>query len=988
MRPERNSIRFLSITRSKAKMFEYDIPEQDHIVTSENFMKMLDLTIGIVGDIVYDFSSSNDIKNRIMFSAQYFDALSNIDNLEVESFYYDYLNVLGSVAYYLGDYPGSSNVLLTKINEDIELDANKLEYIIISLLSKKLMEAQNIEESIYKDFLEPFINKYNSFLKTGNDSSDLIELSNALKGEVYKYGSSRELLFADIINALIKKFLQISVWTTFPKFTDLEKNQWIDYLSDENCIKELWPSQILLGEKGVFKGESAVIQMPTSAGKTKSTELIIRSAFKNNRTNFVVIVAPFRSLCHEIYNEFLDKFKNEGNIHINLVSDVMQFDIEVEAEENQNYILILTPEKLDFLLRHKTEIAFGIGLIIYDEGHIFDDDSRGVKYELLLSFLKKSLPFSCQIILISAVMPNSKQIGEWLIGEEVNSVEAANLNPTQRNVAFVNWKSERAMLRFVEPLNINQEHFFVPKILESLPLNRKKRERKDRFFPNLGESSEIAMTLGCKLVKKGAVAVFTARKDSAIKCGRDIIDAFERDISLRPPSDFLNEQDLNRFYKYLSNIMGPDSVATMAAKYGILMHHRSIPEGVRISVEHALQTDLFRFVICTSTLSQGVNLPLRYLIITTTRQGKDAIKVRDFHNLIGRAGRSGKYTEGTIIFSDNGIYDRKSVDDYYWKRTQEMLDPSMSEKCNSRIIDIFKAEIEYASIEDYEKDQLKIRQTISEYLLKALEEINNKETAVEFVESLAKNTLAYYQAYDHQRSLIVDYFKELTEEIFDLVPEIEKRKVFSKAILPLEKALELYEYLVNLYEELINCREIADFEAFFWPIIYNFGSIPKNIPEDNFKRVFKQWIAGKNFGDISNSLHGKRLKSRRNVIVEHVVDLCEGTFGYESSLIIGSCMEIAKKDGRIQEEFEEKMILFQRMIKYGLPDGLSINLYEMGFADRFLALQVAEIIRGHVGRINKRSIISGIRQKSTEITSLIRDSFPTYFEEIIGRYLN
>ena len=65
-----------------------------------------------------------------------------------------------------------------------------------------------------------------------------------------------------------------------------------------------------------------------------------------------------------------------------------------------------------------------------------------------------------------------------------------------------------------------------------------------------------------------------------------------------------------------------------------------------------MKEGLVRFVVCTSTLAQGVNLPIRYLIVTSVYQGKEQIKVRDFHNLIGRAGRAGMHTEGSILFAD------------------------------------------------------------------------------------------------------------------------------------------------------------------------------------------------------------------------------------------------------------------------------------------------------------------------------------------------
>ena len=85
--------------------------------------------------------------------------------------------------------------------------------------------------------------------------------------------------------------------------------------------------------------------------------------------------------------------------------------------------------------------------------------------------------------------------------------------------------------------------------------------------------------------------------------------------------------------------------------------------------------NLVRFVVCTSTLAQGVNLPIRYLIVTSVYQGMERIKVRDFHNLIGRAGRAGMYTEGSILFADPVVYDKRHnpKDGWRWNIVKELL---------------------------------------------------------------------------------------------------------------------------------------------------------------------------------------------------------------------------------------------------------------------------------------------------------------------------
>ena len=102
--------------------------------------------------------------------------------------------------------------------------------------------------------------------------------------------------------------------------------------------------------------------------------------------------------------------------------------------------------------------------------------------------------------------------------------------------------------------------------------------------------------------------------------------------------------------------MGKESDYYKASKLGAYAHHGGMPMGIRSSIEYAMQVGKIKFIACTSTLAQGVNLPIRYLIISNVYQNKERIKVRDFQNLIGRTGRAGIYTEGTVLLSEINVY--------------------------------------------------------------------------------------------------------------------------------------------------------------------------------------------------------------------------------------------------------------------------------------------------------------------------------------------
>ena len=170
------------------------------------------------------------------------------------------------------------------------------------------------------------------------------------------------------------------------------------------------------------------------------------------------------------------------------------------------------------------------------------------------------------------------------------------------------------------------------------------------------------------------------------------MDCIERGIPFDSPDKYSDKNEVTRLAHLYDLNLGEDASATQSARFGIFSHHGNIPHGIRLAVENAMRDDLIRFVVCTSTLAQGVNLPIRYLIVTSVYQGIDPIKVRDFHNLIGRAGRSGMHTEGSILFADPKIYDKRKVftGKWRWEQMKTFLDPGNSEPCISTLLSIFE----------------------------------------------------------------------------------------------------------------------------------------------------------------------------------------------------------------------------------------------------------------------------------------------------------
>ncbi|HDY7733553.1 TPA: DEAD/DEAH box helicase [Vibrio vulnificus] len=995
MRFEYQSSKLLSITKSKAKMYEFGLDEEHHIHLAESPSKLLLMTIGILGDLCREeLSSEKDVaiyeqrKSELRNVARYFDALIG-SKLQTEYDYY--LCLLGAASYYLADMPGSAIVLSNKLDElKVELTESGVEVLLEWLLKASFYEPLrlNKETPLTPMMLELSESIGAYFDNDLDDSIRLLEASRRFQKHCHETGSDRELLLGDIIASIIGRKIKNSSLNLLPTYTGLPIELWMPALNKATFIKEFWPAQRLLGDAEVFSGRSAVVQLPTSAGKTKSAELIIRSSFLSGRASVAVIVAPFRSLCREISASLSVAFTNE-DVLINQLNDVPQiddFDVELfsqlfKQEEDSSTtptIIIATPEKLVYLLRHKPELAETISLVIYDEGHQFDTGSRGVTYELLLTSLKRDLRGDTQHVLISAVLSNAETIGDWLYAGTGTVVNGSEYLSTERSIAFASWRAGRGQFHYVEPFNINAEEFFVPRVMESLEIPIKGNETVQRLFPPRDDKSLIAAYLGIKLSESGPVAVFCGQKSSVLKICREIVKPLDRIEQLKAPITYGNQDEIKKI-GWLSELhLGSSSVVTKAIKRGVLPHSANIPNGLRISVEYAMEKGLGRCVVCTSTLAQGVNLPIKYLVVSGVFQGDKLISTRDFHNLLGRAGRAGKHTEGSIIFADTELFDRRlSTKQWQWSQMNSLLDPSNSESCSSSLLNLVRPLFD----ENYSIDPLKFLELPYEHEKLCLEKSNQGENVsgllkqmqqrIGYLESLESfllanlssdemldgealtelysGTFAFSLASGEEREKLAQAFRIVADRVKQVEPE--KRPYYGKALLGIRELSYLEEWLRENLEVLDEESGVLDALESLWPVIEHLGmnnSLGKLIGEGAGLSIAKQWCSGISYNEILLQASRDGFKYRagsqqRKLKVEYITDICDNSLGYEVMLIVGACADLFENllgNPPITESIRQ----LQMSLRIGLSDSRAKELFALGLADRVVASNISEIL--------------------------------------------
>lgn len=1032
-----------AITLSRGKMYEYGVPTEDHVELPADLdlEQQFPLAIGTLGDFAAEavikalqlsLPERATPREEVIFAAQVLQAFD--ESLLKKELTYE-LCLLAAAAFYLGDVPGSAAVLIRRLGQLEHPAHDPLALAVRVALDRPWVK---VGVRVVAPHATAVLTALKQHFLTGGGEEAVQAIQN-LRRWAYVAGSAHELLLADILGAITSFRIANSGWTLLPAYSGVSRVSWQSYLSRASSIKEMWPSQRMLGEAGLYGGQSCVVQMPTSAGKTRATELVLRAAFLSGRTTLAVVVAPFRALCQEIANDLISAFKDDG-YRVNQLSDALQPDFTGELQELFNiaaervpHVVILTPEKLLYVLRQEPLLVKELGLIIYDEGHQFDTGPRGVTYELLLTSIKRLLPAGSQTILISAVIKNATAVAKWLLSDETKVISDGWLQ-TRRLVAFASLpKGMAGQLQFNHAGN-GEQHFYVPRVIVQEKLKKLPRERKERVFPT-NKSGSIALYLGLRLVSNGGVAIYAGTKASAAKIVRDAVtETFARGVSLSAPVESSDAGEVQRLKNLFSENFGQDSYLTKGAALGLFAHHGNTPHGLRLAIEHAMREGCIRLIVCTSTLAQGVNLPIRYLLVTTPMQGREAIKARDFHNLMGRAGRAGMYGEGTVVFTDHRLYDERLQERTRWNAALELVRPESTEPTSSTLLALLepmrndrgnrvienptpvqiatllvddRKEI-YKRIENlphqtirlgFSTQELRRQLDVKKDTVEAIESFlmthrgeSNSATFVATSRSLAQETLAFSLASTEQQELLENVFERVAQRIDNIVPDTRVQARYGRTLLGIDAAMEIDDWVTkNLFSLMLIDSTDELFEV-LWPLLTSISEEKRFKDTDPTEALFnltRGWLAGKPFKQLLASLEavdaGYSFRGgRQGFTIDAVVGMCEQTFGFEFALVLSavrSSFEAASSTEEEALEFARHADLLQKRLKYGLPSQDAISYFEAGFSERVVAQKVADEVFWEVANSSAEARLL-VRKYADEVRAIVK-TFPAYFESIL-----
>lgn len=999
----------LKYQKAKAKLVEYDIPNEAYPKFPLNSNELSYPVVYILSRYAESVIENNAV-DREEFSpylgvaSQYFDAA--VGAKDRTAYDIDFL-LSGAAAYFLSDNFGSAKVLCSEYFERNDPEATAPQKIMGNFLGYLLLNRKlhiNNDTPTGEKLCCSLLAYYTSGKKPEEIQNILLEY----RKEVYAHDNPMEIYFVDILYAVVIVALSRSAWSLLPRYSGVDLSLWSEYLKSQNAPRMLWPAQQLIGEKGILSGQSGIVQLPTGVGKTKSIELVIRSSFASNRATTAIIVAPLRALCNEIANDMISAFGDEALV--NQFSDVLEDDFSLEIFlDLKPKVLICTPEKLSYIIHHQTDFLDAIGLYIFDEGHMFDDGSRGAVYELLISEIREHISAEDQVLILSAVLSNAEQIQKWLFGEGGVLAADPNIKATPKTVGFA---SKTTDIHYYSD-DSTQEDFYVPRSIEVVPLQKRPKERKQRYFPELADAKDIAIYYANKLCKNGGTAIFANRTSTVQTIINRIIELKDRRYELSKIKRSSNAEEMNRLAQLMSVYYGIQHPYTIACHLGVVPHYSNLPNGLRLAVEYAFREKDLRLVVCTSTLAQGVNIPIKYLFMTSFMVARNSMQIRSFQNLMGRTARSGMYTEGSVIVTDPRLFDnkndRRNGGNYRWRDCVRMFDSSAAEPCGSSILSlvqdiIIDYEISASGawvaqyIIDHYNDPFCFEQCAIEISKDVHEEYPQKNTynieesmmtrksIVEAIENhlcfvfsndehadketvgddICKGTLAYFMADDNEKTLLEKIFAAITLKISEL--DYSQVKNYARAMSGIDLSSQIEKWISENHltqQSYTNEQLIKMLIDFFWET----HTIKKET--DSFADICQMWLDGCSFVEMNQ---------RTSLPIASLEDICNKSISYELSFFTGSIIDIIEiNEGDIVNPLKN-LLLLQKRIKYGVKTETAVSICEKVFNDRFLANMLAEEIG--LDSLETNRIVGAIKLHKDNILILLSD-YPAYFSERI-----
>ncbi|WP_114859743.1 DEAD/DEAH box helicase [Azospirillum brasilense] len=366
---------------------------------------------------------------------------------------------------------------------------------------------------------------------------------------------------------------------------------------------------------------------PTASGKTFLVLQWLVDQLGAAEAAVAIYLAPTRALVSEIETNLQNLLSDAKGIEVSSLPLRSKYD--AARTGGSRLVLVLTQERMH-LLANVLGDAFLVDLLIVDEAHKIGDDGRGVILQDAVERASRTNPMM-KLVFISPATQNPEE----LLADAPEGIETVAVNSD------------------------------APTVLQNLLLARQVPGKPRRWTLETRQAEatipigvlELANTPASFIKRLAFIAAAAGERGGTLVYANGAADS--EDIAdlisqLQPKVDpKLTDPELTALAELARKGVHPNFRLAPLVERGVAFHFGNMPSLLRLEIERLFRSGKIRFLVCTSTLVEGVNLSCRTIVVRGPRRGKGhPMEPHDFWNLAGRAGRWGAEFQGNIICID------------------------------------------------------------------------------------------------------------------------------------------------------------------------------------------------------------------------------------------------------------------------------------------------------------------------------------------------
>jgi ATP-dependent RNA helicase HelY len=404
-------------------------------------------------------------------------------------------------------------------------------------------------------------------------------------------------------------------------------------------------------------GESVLVAAPTGSGKTVVAEYAVERALAGGGKAFYT--TPLKALSNQKFGDFVAR---HGAGRVGLLTG----DNSINSEAP---VVVMTTEVLRNMLYEQSTTLRGLSYVVMDEVHYLQDPYRGAVWEEVLIHL----PLTVAVVCLSATVSNAEEFGEWigtlrgptrvvieerrpvplehhyLVGRRLHPMHAEVTGQLVPNpyVVSLEQRELRANIRYRRSWGTPQMH-------------RQARPREGHRGVYVPRREEVVQVLAEAGMLPAIYFVF-----SRAGCDRSVGWMMDAGIRLTTREE---EERIREFAEMRSAWVGDEDLAAVgfyefreALAAGIAAHHAGMLPLYKETVEELFKGGLVKLVFATETLSLGINMPAKTVVIEDLFkfQGErhELLTPGEYTQLTGRAGRRGidELGHAVVVYQKNRI---------------------------------------------------------------------------------------------------------------------------------------------------------------------------------------------------------------------------------------------------------------------------------------------------------------------------------------------